>query len=390
MARARPPRPRRGAPQVVGQDAALVILALALERRRARHRHEADPPAGGGERADRLGGDSDLGTGRDHDRFRRTVGCEQHVDDAETDQRRHAHGVARVVRERQERAAVRNEPAVRRNAVQHRRHAEFAHAEMQVIAARLLRVECNRVLAQCAVRGGQVRRAADQLRQQRTERVQRRLRGHAGRRRGRFGPGVRQQRIGGLRESLRQGAGQAPREFHGERRVLRLVRAPLRAPVPLRARALGAHVPGRANVLGNLERRRGPGEIRARRRDLLGADHFAVHRGGALFVRRSPADHGATADERRPVLDGDQLAEPLRPGERRRFVRYALHHAAVAAEGVGAMIDDRMTGPVELRSERAFREGHPDRVRKSLAERTGGRLDADREIALGVARGLRP
>ena len=47
-------------------------------------------------------------------------------------------GVARVVGERQERPDVRNEAAMQREAVGDRRHREFAHAVVDVVA-RLLR-----------------------------------------------------------------------------------------------------------------------------------------------------------------------------------------------------------------------------------------------------------
>ena len=62
-----------------------------------------------------------------------------HEIDAQAHQRRHAHGIARVIRERQERAAVGNESAVRRDAIEYRRHTEFADSEVHIVAAGRLR-----------------------------------------------------------------------------------------------------------------------------------------------------------------------------------------------------------------------------------------------------------
>ena len=89
------------------------------------------------------------------------------------------------------------------------------------------------------------------------------------------------------------------------------------------------------------------------------------------------------------VVDGDQLAEAQRAGERAGLVRDAFHHAAVAHEDVGVVIDDRVVGAVELGGEQALGERHADRVRDALAEGPGGRLDTRGAAALGVAGRLR-
>ena len=112
-------------------------------------------------------------------------------------------------------------------------------------------------------------------------------------------------------------------------------------------------------------------------------------RGEALRrVVGEPAAHLAVDRDAVVVVEADQLAELLRARERARLVRDALHEAAVAAEEIGVVIDDRRLGAVELRRERALRERHADRVRDALAERPGRRLDARRHADLGVARGL--
>ena len=172
-------------------------------------------------------------------------------------------------------------------------------------------------------------------------------------------------------------------------------------------------------------------EILARGGDFVVPHALAVHDGGALLVRRAPADDGLRADQRRPVGDRtrlgerfrdgvpvvpvhmrqhvpavglealggvvvepadhlavdrnavvvvyrDQLAELLHARERGRFVGNALHHAAIAHEHIGMMIDDLVTGPIEGRREGSLRDRHAHRVREALAEGSGGGLDAPR------------
>jgi hypothetical protein len=81
------------------------------------------------------------------------------------------------------------------------------------------------------------------------------------------------------------------------------------------------------------------------------------------------------------IVDQDQLAEALHAGERGDFMGNALHHAAVAEETIGVMIEDRVARAIEGRSERPLRESHADRICKALPERPGGGLDAQVHIA---------
>ena len=66
------------------------------------------------------------------------------VDGAQIHQRGHAQGIARIIRESQERRAVGNESAVKRNAVQNGRHAEFAHAVADVTCMEVARIQARR------------------------------------------------------------------------------------------------------------------------------------------------------------------------------------------------------------------------------------------------------
>ena len=107
-------------------------------------------------------------------------------------------------------------------------------------------------------------------------------------------------------------------------------------------------------------------------------------------VVREPALDLAVDRDAVVVVEADQLAELLRARERARLVRDAFHQAAVAAEEIGVVIDDRRVGAIEVRRERALRERHADRVRDALAERPRGRLDADVDLALGMTGAARP
>ncbi len=98
------------------------------------------------------------------------------VDAVRGDQGRHANRVAGIVRKHQEGGVVRDEPAMQRDPGADCRHAEFPHPEIDVIAVRGAIVHIHALRPDGVVGSGQVRRSADQLRQQRPEGVERRLR----------------------------------------------------------------------------------------------------------------------------------------------------------------------------------------------------------------------
>jgi hypothetical protein len=215
-----------------------------------------------------------------------------------------------------------------------------------------------------------------------------------------------------------------------------------RLPFGLGRGAGGARVPGAVDLLGDLERRVGPVERRARGGDFLVAERGAVDGFRARLVGRALADHGAAADERRtrafgerlvdgrgdrgrivaihardhvpavglealrrvvaePALDvpvdrdavvvveGDQLAQAQHPGERADLVGNSLHEAAVAEEHPGAVVDDLVPGMVEARREQLLGEREAHGVGEALAERPGGGLDAGRIADFRVSRRLR-
>jgi hypothetical protein len=112
---------------------------------------------------------------------RRTVLAEadrivrEHEHDAVAHQRSHAHGVARVVRKHQERAAVGDETSMQRDAIHDRAHAEFADAVVEVVAP-LRPADRLRSFPIRVVRAGQVGRTAEQLGHHGAEHVEHLLR----------------------------------------------------------------------------------------------------------------------------------------------------------------------------------------------------------------------
>ena len=88
----------------------------------------------------------------------------KHPDAAQLHQRRHAQGIAGVIREGQEGAAKRDEATMQRKAVHDRRHAELAHTVEQIVAAvAAVRRQCLGARPPGQVGAGEIGRAAHQL-----------------------------------------------------------------------------------------------------------------------------------------------------------------------------------------------------------------------------------
>ena len=71
------------------------------------------------------------------------------------------------------------------------------------------------------------------------------------------------------------------------------------------------------------------------------------------------------------VVDRDKLVEPPDACKRADFVADAFHHAAIAKEAVGAVVDDLKAVAVEFRRKHLFGKRHADGVGDALTERTG-------------------
>ena len=86
------------------------------------------------------------------------------MDDAHAHQRRKTDRRARIVGEREERAAIRNDAAVQRHAVHRRRHAVLADAVAHIAPDRRFSgVKVPRALRQRVVGAGEIGRAAEQF-----------------------------------------------------------------------------------------------------------------------------------------------------------------------------------------------------------------------------------
>ncbi len=118
------------------------------------------------------------------------------------------------------------------------------------------------------------------------------------------------------------------------------------------------------------------------------ADHLPVVR---FETRRGvvgePAVHFAVDGNAVVVVEGDQLVQAQGAGQRGDFVGDTFHHAAVAEEHVGVVVDDGVAVTVELGGEHFFGQGEAHGVGDTLAERAGGGLDARGVAVFRVARG---
>ena len=366
------------------------------------------------------------------------------VDHAQPHQRGHAHRVAAVVAEGEEGAAVGDEAAVQRHAVERCRHAEFAHAPGQVVA-RTVAPGHGAALEVGEVGAREVGRAAEQLGQQRRQRIQRvlaRLAGGDGV--GPGGDGLEQRREPACKvcRQIALHAALERRRGFGEGGAIRLEAL---APGVLGSTAALARIPGLRDLGRQLERCVRPAQRVARGLHFVGTQGGAVHVVRAGLARRSLADHGLAADQRglavgprglrargaqggvdgggvvpvhlgdhvpaigfkalrrvvgEPALDvavdadavvvvqRDQLGQAQRAGQRAGLVADAFHQAAVAHEDVGVVVDHGVAVTVELGRQQLLGQRHAHRVGQALAERASGGLHAGRDADLGVARRL--
>ena len=118
--------------------------------------------------------------------------------------------------------------------------------------------------------------------------------------------------------------------------------------------------------------------------------HAPSRRGEALGDVVGERQRGRSVEaDRVVVVDADQFAEPEVAGERGGLVGDALHQIAIAAHEPGPVVDDLMTGAVELRREDRFGQRETDGIADALAQWPGRDLDSGRVAALRVPRGGR-
>ena len=114
-------------------------------------------------------------------------------------------------------------------------------------------------------------------------------------------------------------------------------------------------------------------------------------------VAEEARGHVLAEGERGVALDGDvvvvvdpaQVGQLEMTGQRGRLARDALHHAAVAGEGVDVVVEHLEAGPVEVLRHPPGGDGHADAGGHPLPERAGRGLDAGGPAVLRMARALR-
>jgi len=353
-------------------------------------------------------------------------------------QRSHTYRVARIFHEHQEGCAVRHQAAVQGHAVHDGAHAELAHAVVHVVAAGVFGRDTFATFPQGQVGTGQVSRTAEELRQQWAKGVQGVLAGFTagdglalGRDFGDVGRGF-------FREVGRQVASEAANQLIGQLWEFGGVGSKTLVPLGFGRQAFFLGAPLGVDVGRNFERAVVPLQR------FTGQGDFRVTQWGAvavfftLLVRRTETDGGLAADQGRlralasgvdgsldlfrivavdiadhlpvvgfetlrgvvgepafdfavdgdavVIVEGDQLAQAQRAGQRSDFVGNAFHHAAITQEHVGVVIDDVVARTVELRAQDFFSQCETYGVGQALAQGTGGGLDAWGVAELRVTR----
>ena len=375
----------------------------------------------------------------------------EHMDHALLHERRHADGVAAVVAEGQEGAAVGNKPTMQRHTVHDGSHAEFAHAVVDVastLAGFVFDHGAVRIDAEVGggrrigqVGAGQVGRAAQQLGQSGSKGFQRQLRGLA---RGHglgFGVGSDHGVHRGLHKVLGQRTTHAAQQFFGQCGVGFFVGSELGVPGFFARFASRFGVPVGVHRFGYDERWRCPANGFAGELDFLGAQGLAVGFGGVGAVGAAFADGGFANNQRglvaagfgagnggrhsggvmavhggnhvpavsgktlgrvvdKPgcnlavdgnavvVVQGDELVELPGACQRTRFVADAFHQATVAQEHIGVVVHHGVAFAVELTGQQLFCQRHAHRIGNALAQWAGGGFHAGRDTHFGVACGF--
>ena len=88
------------------------------------------------------------------------------------------------------------------------------------------------------------------------------------------------------------------------------------------------------------------------------------------------------------VVDPAEVIQLQMPGQRRRLRAHAFHQAAVAADGIDVVVEDREVRLVVAGAQPFPRDRHADAGGDALAQRTGGRLHAGHQMIFRMARRL--
>ena len=120
--------------------------------------------------------------------------------------------------------------------------------------------------------------------------------------------------------------------------------------------------------------------------DLHGVPAISVEALAHVFSE----DQAGGAAQRNAVLvvQVDQFAELQVAGQGGSLLGDAFHQVAIAANGIGMVVDESVSGAVEARRQPVFGDGHAHAVGETLPQRAGGHFHAGRMAALGMARRL--
>mmetsp|Transcript_11306 Transcript_11306/g.30450 ORF Transcript_11306/g.30450 Transcript_11306/m.30450 type:complete len:607 (-) Transcript_11306:469-2289(-) len=352
-----------------------------------------------------------------------------HVDDAGLRERRHAHGAAHVIREDEERGAVRDETTlVQTQPVANRAHAVLAHTKAEIAVLHRVLLEVPISFHDGEVGRSQVGRATDETRHDWGKRIEHHLRQLSGSHGARVFTRLLQSVFPAGRKRV---VDALVLKLLGLLGVLGLVLLKAGSPFGLEVSTLlDLAVSVLGDLFGDLERPVLPAEVVAGRLHLVSAEGSTVHGVRVDLVRRAVADERGHIDEGRLVsarlrlLDGgvepgkvsvalrhvddlppvrlvalehvlgerdvraaidgdgvviverDELAESPVTRERGRLGGDSLHHAAVAENAVGVVVDElRSVWLVERRGEVRLGSSEADGVADALSQRAGGDLN---------------
>ncbi len=309
---------------------------------------------------------------------------------------------------------------------------------MQVVAAGIVGRYRLGAFPPSQVGTGQVSRAAQQLRQHLTKGIQAELRGLAGCDFLAFVLTLIDKRFGLTGKIGRQFATNATFEFGSQLRVRPGVGLKLFVPGLFGGRATVAGAPLRVDIVGDFKAAVVPAQRFARQGDFLVAQWRAVTLFFTGFIGRPHADHGLAADQRRlarlgarrldgrsngiavvainrrnhlpavgletfrgvvaepafhfaidgnavVIVESNQLAQTQGSRQRADFVGDAFHHATVAEEGVGVVIDHVVAVAVKLGRQDFFGRCHAHGVGNALPQWASGGFYTGCIAVFGVA-----
>ena len=360
----------------------------------------------------------------------------EHIGDGQLHDGAHADGVLHVIAEHKERAAEHTQAAVQSHAVADGRHGMLAHAKVHVAAGAVFGAVIAAVLDVGVVGGSQVGAAAHQVGQALGQAVDHRAAGGAG-----GDAAVILPQLGIVHQPFGQLLVEPGVVFLFRLGILFGIAQHQVVPFGFALlAALGALGQVSVHIVVHAEGALGHAQGLLHGQHVIIAQGRAVAAGGALLGGAAVADDGLADDQRGAIvaaglgdsgkellhivaivyldylpavggkahahvlthgdvgvaLDGDiivivqerQLAQLHGAGQGGSLAGNAFHHAAVAAEGVYAVIHHGKFRLVELGGQHGFGDGEAHGVGDALTQRAGGGFHAGGVAIFGMAGGL--